>query len=86
MRAIVRELPLTLAVAVLAAGIAQIALGSWRLGSAVVGGSALLAMALRLVLSDERAGMLAVRGKAVDVVTMLALGIGVLVPAVLVPA
>jgi hypothetical protein len=85
-RAFGRETPLMLAVLVMVVGLAVIVLGDWRAGSRMIGGAVLLAGVLRLVLHDEQAGMLAVRGKAVDVTTMALLGTAVLALAAVVPA
>lgn len=41
----------------------------WRRGSLLIGIGVGVAAALRLVLSDERAGLLAVRSKGIDFVT-----------------
>jgi hypothetical protein len=42
----------------------------WRRGSLLIGIGVAVAAALRLVLADDRAGLLAVRGKATDFTTM----------------
>jgi Protein of unknown function (DUF3017) len=42
----------------------------WRRGSLLIGVGVAVAAALRLVLSDSRAGLLVVRGKATDVTMM----------------
>jgi hypothetical protein len=41
----------------------------WRRGSLLIGVGVGVAAALRLVLSDERAGLLVVRGRGIDFVT-----------------
>lgn len=50
----------------------------WRQGAVIIGGALLVAAVFRVVLPDVRAGLLAVRGRAVDVVTYAALGAVVL--------
>lgn len=49
-----------------------VACGFWRRGALLIGIGVGVAAALRLVLSDERAGVLAVRTKAIDVSMMAA--------------
>lgn len=58
--------------AVLAAvllGMVRILQYHWREGTAIIGVTLLLAAGLRAMLSPERAGLLAVRGRRVDVLT-----------------
>jgi hypothetical protein len=50
----------------------------WRQGAVIVGGALLVAAVFRALLPDVRAGLLAVRGRPVDVVTYAALGAVVL--------
>jgi len=50
------------------------ALGWWRLGAAFVGVAFCLGAALRLTLSKERLGDLAVRSRVVDATVLLSLG------------
>jgi multisubunit Na+/H+ antiporter MnhB subunit len=58
-----------------------VALQHWRRGAAVIGGALLLAAALRAVLPNERAGLIALRGRGVDVLLYCALGLVILVVA-----
>ena len=44
--------------------------GYWRRGALVLGIGVAVAAALRLALTDDRAGLLVVRSKAIDFVTM----------------
>lgn len=46
----------------------------WRRGSFVFGLAVLLAAGFRLILSDDRAGLLVVRSKTFDVAALLAVG------------
>ena len=46
----------------------------WRRGSLLIGIGVGVAAILRLVLSDERAGLLAVRSRGIDFVTTAAVG------------
>jgi Protein of unknown function (DUF3017) len=54
-------------------------------GTLVLGGVLLLAALARLTLSEERAGLLAVRGRALDVAILGILGTGLLVAGFVVP-
>ncbi len=62
-----------------------VALGRFRLGSLMLAVSVLLAFALRLVLPSDRAGLLAVRSKTVDLVVLGLLGGALTVFALWVP-
>jgi hypothetical protein len=77
------------ALAVLAVGLAGVVAAAqhhWRKGLYVVAAALFLGAALRLVLPTRRVGSLAVRGKPVDVGTLLALGVAVALLAGAVPA
>ncbi|MFL6145873.1 MAG: DUF3017 domain-containing protein [Labedaea sp.] len=63
---------------VVAIGLVRIALYHWREGTVLIGGALLLAAALRALLSDGRIGMVAIRGRGVDVLLYGCLGIAVL--------
>lgn len=86
MRNLRRQLPLVLVLVVLAGGLAAIATDHWRRGCVVVALSLLLAGGARLVLPSNRIGLLAVRGRAVDVCCAVLLGGTVLVLAWIVPS
>lgn len=66
-------------------GLLLVSQDHWRRGLLTVGVVLVVAAALRLVLPRPRVGMLAVRGKIFDVLTLLALGIGVIVLTLSVP-
>ncbi|MBA3618097.1 MAG: DUF3017 domain-containing protein [Acidothermales bacterium] len=70
----VREWPLLLVLAVAATGLVIAALANFRTGSLVVAIALLLAAALRVVLPQRDAGLLAVRRRSVDVLTLGLLG------------
>ncbi len=70
----VREWPLLLVLAVAATGLVIAALADFRTGSLVVAIALLLAAALRVVLPQRDAGLLAVRRRSVDVLTLGLLG------------
>lgn len=82
-RALVRAIPITIVLAIVAGGLVLIALAHWRRGTVALGVAMLLAGLLRLLLSDRVIGVLAVRGKVFDVgfyaltgVAMMVLAIG----------
>ncbi|HEX5402292.1 MAG TPA: DUF3017 domain-containing protein [Pseudonocardiaceae bacterium] len=58
---------------VAAVGMVRIGLYHWREGAALIGGSLVLAALARAVLSNRMAGLLAVRGRLVDVLSYTAL-------------
>jgi hypothetical protein len=68
-----------------AVGVGLVVLGPWRLGLSVVGGALLLGAASRLVLPRAEAGMLGVRSRAIDVLTLTAVGAALIVLAVVIP-
>ena len=61
--------PILLVGLFLVAACALVAAGYWRRGALVMAIGVGVAAALRLSLTDERAGLLAVRSRTVDVVT-----------------
>jgi len=81
-----REWALWLVLVVLAVGLVTVASGHWRRGTGYVGLAVVLAMMLRLVLPTRTVGMLAVRGRIFDTVTMLLIGGAVVVFSILVPS
>lgn len=52
---------------VVAVGLVRVATQHWRQGAVLVGAGLIVAAVLRAVLPDDRVGLLAVRGRAVDV-------------------
>jgi hypothetical protein len=76
------HLAFALVVAVMLAAFALITIDRWRRGGTLIGGALLLAGGLRAVLSDERAGLLAIRGRPADVLTYTALGLALVAVAV----
>lgn len=68
--------PLTLVLIGVAIAMVMIALDYFRRGSIVLSASVLLAAFLRLLLPDADAGMLVVRSRKVDVITLAVLGLG----------
>ena len=69
---------MVLVLAIAGVGMVQVLTEHWRQGSALLGGSLLVAAVLRGVLPPARAGLLAIRGRVVDVVCYTGFGIAVL--------
>ncbi|HVE62183.1 MAG TPA: DUF3017 domain-containing protein [Mycobacteriales bacterium] len=82
---LVHEVPVTVVLVLAAIGLAVVSVGFWRRGVAVVAAALLTAAVLRLALPTRRAGLLAVRGKVLDVVVLGALGGAMLLLAAVVP-
>jgi hypothetical protein len=80
------EAPLALVVVTVTAGLVAVALNYWRTGLFLVAGALVLGALLRLVLPERRAGLLVVRSRALDVVALGLLGVGIGVLAAVVPA
>ena len=77
--------PLALVLLGLAAGLVVLSFFEFRVGSVILGVAIIFGGALRLVLPRERVGLLAIRGRPIDLVTMFGLGIALTTVAVLVP-
>jgi hypothetical protein len=60
-------------------GIALVALDGWRAGVSTMGAAFVLAFIGRLVLPDDRAGMLAVRRRIIDLIGLATCGAALLV-------
>ncbi|WP_134731436.1 DUF3017 domain-containing protein [Amycolatopsis nivea] len=72
------HVPFAVIMLLLAAAVVRALQYHWREGAALVGVALLVAGVLRAVLPEERAGLLAIRGKAVDILTYGALCAAVL--------
>ena len=75
----------TMAIFGVGALFAMLPTGHWRRGSAIMGFALLVGAALRWWLGD-RAGLLVVRARWLDVAAMLLMGVGITVLAFWVPA
>ena len=71
---VLRELPLALIIGGVGLGLVIIGLHHFRWGNLVIAGSLLAGAFFRLVLPTRRAGLLAIRSRFTDVVTMSAMG------------
>ncbi len=74
-RRLVRAIPLTAVLVVVAVGLLIVATGHWRRGAAVLGAAATLGAALRLLVRDASIGPLGVRGRTFDVAFLGALAV-----------
>ncbi|HZG96616.1 MAG TPA: DUF3017 domain-containing protein [Mycobacteriales bacterium] len=83
---VLRTVPMTLVIGVVASGIAMVVADKWRWGLYVVGGGLVLGALLRLLLPVRQVGGLAVRSRFVDVLTLTVFGSAVLVLAAIVPS
>ena len=77
--------PLLGVLAVVGVGVGYAALGHWRRAALMVAGALLVGALLRLVLSTEMAGLLAVRRRWFDVLVMAVMGLAITVVALVVP-
>jgi hypothetical protein len=75
---VLAHLPFGLVMAIVAVGFVRIAQYHWREGAVLVGGALLLAALLRAVLPEERAGLIALRGRGVDVLLYTTLSLLIL--------
>jgi hypothetical protein len=76
---VLREWPLLLVIVVIGTGLGVIAMHHFRWGSLAIAGGTIAAACLRSVLPARRIGLLAVRGRVVDVLTMGSIGIALTV-------
>ncbi|GAA4540798.1 DUF3017 domain-containing protein [Amycolatopsis samaneae] len=77
-RALREQLPFALVLLVVAVAALRIFQYHWREGAVLIGGALLLAGLLRAILPAPKAGLLAIRGKPVDVLTYTALSVLIL--------
>ena len=82
---LVGEWPLLAVLGVCLAGLIVVLDNHFRRGTVLFAGGLVLAAGLRLVLPTPEAGSLAVRSRFTDVLTLGALGLGVLLTALVVP-
>lgn len=77
-RRVLDHVPFALVLSVAFVGGILIILYHWRWGSALIGGALMLAALFRAILPEERAGLLAVRGRPVDVLSYAGLSLCIL--------
>ena len=73
------ESPMIAVLAMAAVGLLRVGTANWREGSVLLGASLLLAAVLRILLPPDRAGLLAIRSRAIDVLAYTGLGLAVVV-------
>ena len=71
------EWPMIVVLAIAAAGLLRVATANWREGSVLLGGALLVAAVLRAVLPPDRAGLVAIRSRIVDILAYSGLGLAV---------
>lgn len=69
---------LAIVVGIMAVGVVLIALGLWQAGSCLMGAGMIVGALMRLSIPSREIGLLRVRGKAFDVLWMLAVGTGII--------
>lgn len=84
-RTVLNQWPLALVLSVCVAGLLVVLSNHFRRGTVLFAGGLVLAAALRAVLPAPAAGLLVVRNRLLDVLTLGALGLGVLLTALVVP-
>jgi len=85
LRAVFRQWPLLLVLAVIAVGTVIVADNHFRRGTFIIAGGICLAVVLRAVLPSGVAGLLKVRSRAIDLLTLGFLGAGTLIASLIVP-
>ena len=70
MRAVARQWPITLVLVGIGVSMIFVALDRFRVGAVLLAASVVLALLMRIVLTDEQAGLLTVRSGGVDLGVM----------------
>jgi DUF3017 family protein len=76
--AILEQVPFALVLVMVAVAGFRISQYHWRQGAVIIGGALLVAAVFRAVLPAAKAGLLAVRGRPVDVLSYSGLGLVIL--------
>ncbi|MEU5691221.1 DUF3017 domain-containing protein [Actinosynnema sp. NPDC020468] len=76
-----QHLPFALVLAVVGLGVLRIAQYHWRQGAVLIGIALLIAALLRMLVTDEQAGLIAIRGRGIDALLYSGLGFSVIVVA-----
>jgi hypothetical protein len=79
---VLTHLPFAMVLAVVLLGLVRILLYHWRQGTVLIGAALIMAAALRALLREEQAGLIAIRGRGVDVLTYGGLGVCVIAVAI----
>lgn len=83
---VLRQLPLTVVLLVVAVGLVAVAAGNWRRGLVLMGLALIGAGVLRMVLPVRRVGFLAVRSSTTDVLLTTGGGVALVLAALAIPA
>jgi hypothetical protein len=75
---VLAHMPFGLVMAVVLLGLLRILMYHWREGTVLIGAALILAAALRALLRDDQAGLIAIRGRGVDVLTYGGFGVCVM--------
>ncbi|WP_043843369.1 DUF3017 domain-containing protein [Amycolatopsis taiwanensis] len=76
--ALLEQAPFAVVLVLVAVAALRIAQYHWRQGAVIIGAALLVAAVFRAVLPSARAGLLAVRGRPVDVISYAVLGLVIL--------
>ncbi|MEV8374928.1 DUF3017 domain-containing protein [Kribbella sp. NPDC056861] len=79
------EWPLALSGLVAVAGLITLTFYDWRNGILIFAGGVLLAALLRVMLSDNAAGLLRVRGRMFDIVLLVGVGSAIALLGLIIP-
>ncbi|SDO37334.1 Protein of unknown function [Klenkia soli] len=82
---VLRQLPLTAVLLVVAGGLVMVTAGNWRRGLVVMGLALVAAGVLRMLLPVRRLGFLAVRSTTTDVVLTTGCGLALALVALAIP-
>ena len=74
--------PMAMVLTIAAVGMVRVLTQHWREGAVLLGGSLLAAAALRMILSTERSGLLAIRSRVIDVLCYVGFGLAMVILAV----
>ena len=76
------HLPFAAVLIVVAVGMLRIVMYHWREGTVLIGGSLLLAALLRVLISEDQIGLIALRSKVIDVFLYSGFGLVLILVAV----
>jgi hypothetical protein len=79
---LIRHAPMLVVLGIAAVGMERVLTQHWREGAVLLGGALLVAAALRMVLSADRIGLLAIRSRVIDVLCYVGFGLAMVVLAV----
>ncbi|MGI5127536.1 DUF3017 domain-containing protein [Pseudonocardia sp. CA-107938] len=78
------HLPIGMVAVIVVVGMVRVLTQHWRQGALLIGGALLVAAVFRAVIPDDRIGLLAVRGRSVDVLCYSVLAALMIVVAMLI--